>query len=214
MEDDDQLESCKVVLLGESGVGKTSIITQFMDQDYQENQVATTGATFSTKSMLYDEIDKEIKFEIWDTAGQEKFRALTKMFYKDASVAILVYDITRPESFDELKEYWSVQVKDNAPANIILAVAANKSDLYENEKVDEKTGREFAASIGAIFKLTSAKSTNGIENLFHAIGMKYFSPGTEVNDNKDVKKEKRQTLKITKTNENDAEKNKQKKKCC
>lgn len=214
MDEDDQQESCKVVLLGESGVGKTSIITQFMDQDYQENQVATTGATFSTKTIYYEEIagGKEIKFEIWDTAGQEKFRALTKMFYKDASVAILVYDITRPESFDELKSYWSVEVKNNAPGNIILAVAANKSDLYENEKVDEKTGREFAASIGAIFKLTSAKSTNGIENLFHAIGMKYFSPNSEINDKDDKKKEKRQTVKITQTNS--AENKQKKKKCC
>ena len=131
MDEDSNAESLKVVLLGESGVGKTSIISQLMEQEFNDEQTATTGATFSTKTMVFD--NKGICFEIWDTAGQEKYRALTKMFYKDAGAAILVYDITRQASFEELKNYWANQVKENAPKKIVLAVAANKSDLIDTD---------------------------------------------------------------------------------
>lgn len=180
MDEDSNAESLKVVLLGESGVGKTSIISQLMEQEFNDEQTATTGATFSTKTMVFD--NKGICFEIWDTAGQEKYRALTKMFYKDAGAAILVYDITRQASFEELKNYWANQVKENAPKKIVLAVAANKSDLIDTEQVDEKTGRAFAKEIGAIFKSTSAKNQKGIEELFKDIGNKYLDPNFECSD--------------------------------
>ena len=180
MDEDSNAESLKVVLLGESGVGKTSIISQLMEQEFNDEQTATTGATFSTKTMVFD--NKGICFEIWDTAGQEKYRALTKMFYKDAGAAILVYDITRQASFEELKNYWANQVRENAPKKIVLAVAANKSDLIDTEQVDEKTGRAFAKEIGAIFKSTSAKNQKGIEELFKDIGNKYLDPNFECSD--------------------------------
>ena len=180
MDEDSNAESLKVVLLGESGVGKTSIISQLMEQEFNDEQTATTGATFSTKTMVFD--NKGICFEIWDTAGQEKYRALTKMFYKDAGAAILVYDITRQASFEELKNYWANQVKENAPKKIVLAVAANKSDLIDTEQVDEKTGRAFAKEIGAIFKSTTAKNQKGIEELFKDIGNKYLDPNFECTD--------------------------------
>lgn len=180
MDEDSNAESLKVVLLGESGVGKTSIISQLMEQEFNDEQTSTTGATFSTKTMVFD--NKGICFEIWDTAGQEKYRALTKMFYKDAGAAILVYDITRQASFEELKNYWANQVRENAPKKIVLAVAANKSDLIDTEQVDEKTGRAFAKEIGAIFKSTSAKNQKGIEELFKDIGNKYLDPNFECSD--------------------------------
>ena len=123
---------CKVVLLGESGilypnlgVGKSSIIARYINDTFQNNNMSTTGASFAAKSMFYDEYDRNLKFEvfynltqIWDTAGQEKYRSLTKIFYKDASVAILVYDITRKESFEEIKNYWYNQLKEHAPKKI------------------------------------------------------------------------------------------------
>ena len=118
-----EVESFKVVLVGESGVGKTSIITQFIDQTFQEDQQSTTGGTFSTKSVQCDN-GKILKFEIWDTAGQERYRALTKMFYKDANAAVLVYDITRKDSFEEMQNYWANQIKESSPPGIILAIAA------------------------------------------------------------------------------------------
>ena len=159
------VESFKVVLVGESGVGNTSIITQFIDQTFQEDIQSTTGGTFSTKSVVCDG-GKILKFEIWDTAGQEKYRSLTTMFYKDANAAVMVYDVTRKDSYDEIKNYWANQIKDNAPENIILAIAANKSDLIEHETVDEGEARNFAKEISAIFISTSAKNSEGINMTF------------------------------------------------
>ena len=122
MENEDDYEDaqiCKIVLLGESGVGKTSIISRFINNFFAENVISTTGASYAGKTMIFDEFGgKKIRFEIWDTAGQEQYRSLTKIFYKDAAAAILVYDITRKGSFYALKNYWYDQVKDTAPKNI------------------------------------------------------------------------------------------------
>ena len=118
-DEDDGAQTCKVVLLGESGVGKTCIIARFINNTFEENLIRTTGASYAGKTMTFDEYEgKSIKFEIWDTAGQEKYRSLTKIFYKDAGAAILVYDITRKESFEEIQKYWINQIKDFAPKNI------------------------------------------------------------------------------------------------
>ena len=118
-DEDDGAQTCKVVLLGESGVGKTCIIARFINNTFEENLISTTGASYAGKTMTFDEYEgKSIKFEIWDTAGQEKYRSLTKISYKDAGAAILVYDITRKESFEEIQKYWINQIKDFAPKNI------------------------------------------------------------------------------------------------
>ena len=118
-DEDDEAQTCKVVLLGESGVGKTRIIARFINNTFEENLISTTGASYAGKTMTFDEYDgKSIRFEIWDTAGQEKYRSLTKIFYKDATAAILVYDITRKESYEEIQKYWYNQIKDHAPKNI------------------------------------------------------------------------------------------------
>ena len=195
------VESFKVVLVGESGVGKTSIITKFIDDTFQEDQQSTTGGTFSTKSVICDG-GKILKFEIWDTAGQERYRALTKMFYKDANAAIMVYDITRKDSFEELKNYWSEQIKESSPEGIILVVAANKSDLFEHEAIDESIAREFAQQIGAFYIATSAKNSDGINNLFEEIAKKYTGSSTitikkDEGDEPAVEEEKKDTVKIT-----------------
>ena len=166
------VESFKVVLVGESGVGKTSIITQFIDQTFQEDQQSTTGGTFSTKSVVCDN-GKTLKFEIWDTAGQERYRSLTKMFYKDANAAVLVFDITRQDSFEELQNYWAQQIKECSPPEIILAVAANKSDLINKEAVDEEKSRAFANELGAIYVSTTATTVESINELFIEIAKKY-----------------------------------------
>ena len=118
-DEDEGAQTCKVVLLGESGVGKTCLIARFINNTFEENLISTTGASYAGKTMVFDEYEgKSIKFEIWDTAGQEKYRSLTKIFYKDAAVAILVYDITRKESYDEIQKYWYNQIKEFAPKNI------------------------------------------------------------------------------------------------
>ena len=117
----EDIKVCKVVLLGESSVGKTCIITRFIDDIFYENIMTTTGASYATKSIVYNEHkNKVIKFEIWDTAGQEKYRSLTQIFYKDASIVIFVYDITKENTFKEIKEYWYQQIKENAPQDISI----------------------------------------------------------------------------------------------
>jgi small GTP-binding protein len=111
-------KTCKVVLLGESGVGKTCIISRFINDTFDDGSVTTTGASYVSKNMLFNDYNQVLNFEIWDTAGQEKYRSLTSIFYKDASIAILVYDITNGDSFEEIQKYWYEQIKESAPKNI------------------------------------------------------------------------------------------------
>ncbi len=208
--DDENAKSVKAVLLGESGVGKTCIIARFINNTFENNIMSTTGASYAGKTMSFDEFGgKCIKFEIWDTAGQEKYRALTKIFYKDAGVAILVYDITRKESFDEIKDYWYNQIKECAPKNIVIGIAANKCDLYDNEQVSEDEARNFANEIGAVFKLTSASTNQGIEELFKGVGCRVLDPNYSENSDSNENK-KNSNIKL---DEKNADK-KKKKGCC
>jgi Ras-related protein Rab-22 len=171
-----KVPGCKVVLVGESAVGKTCIISRFISGAFDSNVSSTNGASYASKNVQYDKLGKNLLLDVWDTAGQEKYRALTKFFYKDAKVAILVYDITRYDTFKSIKEFWYEQVKENGPKNIVIGIAGNKCDLYEKEEVNENEAREFAASIGAIFALTSAQNNSGISELFRDVGNKYLDP--------------------------------------
>jgi len=178
---DENILYCKVVLLGETSVGKTSIISRYISNTFEINNLSTSGASYANKIINLPN-SKKIKFEIWDTAGQEKYRALTKIFYKKASVAILVYDITKKGSFIEIQNYWYNQVKNTTSEEIIIAIAANKSDLYENEEVNEEEARKFAHEIGAIFFVTSALNSSGIDQLFIAIGCKFVDKNYNYED--------------------------------
>ena len=171
-----KVPGCKVVLVGESAVGKTCIISRFISGAFDSNVSSTNGASYASKNVQYDKLGKNLLLDVWDTAGQEKYRALTKFFYKDAKVAILVYDITRYDTFKSIKEFWYEQVKENGPKNIVIGIAGNKCDLYEKEEVNENEAREFAESIGAIFALTSAQNNSGINELFRDVGNKYLDP--------------------------------------
>ena len=110
--------SCKVVLIGESGVGKTSIISRYISNTFKSQLMATSGANYVGKNLFMEDENQLIKFEIWDTAGQEKFRSLAKVFYKNASVCILVYDIARRTSFEELKNFWIKEIKESTNPKI------------------------------------------------------------------------------------------------
>jgi len=138
----------------------------------------------------------------------------------------MVYDITRKSSFDEVKNYWYQQLKDNAPKKLIIAIAGNKSDLYENEEVEEETAKAFAKvkfiyiissiqEINAVFKTTSAKNANGIDDLFKGIGNKFIDPSSTEDSNpedeQDVKKIRHGTVRINDKKKGEEEK---KKKCC
>lgn len=174
----------KIVLVGESGVGKTCIINRYLNDVFRQDSMSSSGASYASKTMYFENHKKNLKFDIWDTAGQESLRQLTKIFYKDCKGAILVYDITRKDSFDELKSYWYNQIKQHSAKDCVFAVAANKSDLYMSDQVDESVGREFAKEIGAVFKNTSAKQNSGIDDLFKIIGNKLIDPGFDEKEEK------------------------------
>ena len=196
MEGDSKVPGCKVVLLGDSGVGKTCIISRYISGTFDENSATTNGtngASYCSKNVNYEKLGKNLLLDIWDTAGQEKYKALTKFFYKDAAVCILVYDITRKETFDNLKNFWYSQLKENSGSNVVLGVAGNKCDLYESEEVKESEARQFAEEIGAIFELTSAQNNTGINELFFEVGNKYLDPNfkpSKDEDNPDGKNDK------------------------
>ena len=191
-----KVPGCKVVLLGDSGVGKTCIIARYISGSFDKNSPTTNGASFCSKNVRFDQLGKNLLLDIWDTAGQEKYKALTKFFYKDAAACILVYDVTRKESFQSLKDYWYSQLKENSEPDIVIGVAGNKSDLYENEEVKEDEAREWAKEIGAVFELTSAQNNTGINDLFLNVGYKFldpsFKPEIEIG-NKEDKENKDET---------------------
>ena len=193
-------ETVKVVLLGQAGVGKTCIISKFITGEFNPNTISSISAQYISKNMTFQ--DKVIKFDIWDTAGQERFRALAKIFYKDAKVICLCYDITSKESFNELKDYWyEKQTKLNANGDPIFAVVANKNDLYQSAQVKDEEGKAFAKSINGIFQSTSAKSDSGITSLFENIGKRYFDPNFDSNEEENKEKleyEKKKTEKALK----------------
>ena len=170
-------EAIKVVLLGEAGVGKTSIISQFTAHKFDPHKETSLSAQFISKTVDFPDLGQSIKFDIWDTVGQEKYRSLAKIFYKDAKVIVFVYDITREFTFESIKNYWYEETKANADGSPIFAVVANKIDLYTNSKVSNSDGKAYADQIGAIFQTTSALSDSGISTLFDNIGKKNLIPG-------------------------------------
>ena len=171
----------KLVFVGDSGVGKTCIISRFLRGTFDANQLTTDGASYATKTIEIKEMNEYITFDIWDTAGQETYKALTKFFFQGAKMAILVYDITRKATFDNMKGEWYEQLKDYGDSDVIIGIAGNKSDLYDEEAVSEQEAREFAKSIGAVFSLTSAQSNTGINELFHDLAKKFLNPNSDPN---------------------------------
>ena len=213
-------DSVKVVLLGEAGVGKTSIIHQFTYHKFDPDCLSSISAQFVSKTIDYQGYGA-IKYDIWDTAGQERYRSMAKIFYKDAKVIIFVYDITSEPTFDGLKNYWYEQIKLNCENNVILAVVANKNDLYDNQLISDEDGQKFADEIGAIFQSTSAKNDSGIGKLFDNIGKKYIDEDFDYKA-LDKKQKEKYEKKLSNQNENNDNKVKlgdtnnkgNKKKCC
>ena len=145
----------KVILLGESGVGKTNIINVSTGGRFNEDEITTS---FSTFSKVYFDIDNyKYQVNLWDTIGQERLKQLTKLFYKNTKIVIFVYDITVKNTFEGLN-YWIEDFRNQVGDDIIKGIIANKSDLFLKEEVKEEEGEEFAKSIGAKFFTFSAKN--------------------------------------------------------
>ena len=164
-------DAYKVVLIGESGVGKTCIINRFNEGKFDPNIKISISAQFCRKKIDLPN-GESVTMDIWDTVGQETFRSITQIFYAHAKVAIIVYDVTKKKTFDEVKNYWYKKIQEIDDKDIIIALVANKYDLYEKRQVSNEEGEEYAKSIKAIFASTSAKNNSGIKTLFENIAMK------------------------------------------
>ena len=166
-------EIYRVVLLGKQATGKTCMIAQFINGSFDPGTISSLTAQFIRKTIQFAD-GRNITLDIWDTAGQEKYRAIAKIYYKEARAVILVYDITDESSFNEMKEYWYEQVKLFARKDVIFAVAANKNDLNEERKVSDEEGKKFADEIGAILLLLRLKMQMVFKLYLIMLGRKYL----------------------------------------
>ena len=165
-------DNITITLLGEEGVGKTSIVSQFINHIYLDNRDSSISGQYYSKNLILEN-KTQIRLNIWDTSGQPRYRSLAKIFFKDSDAIIVVYDITQQKSFNELKNYWVEYVKDyyDKDKELVLAIVANKYDSTGGE-VDEEVALQLAEDINAIFSHVSAKRGIGIDDLFYKIAKK------------------------------------------
>jgi small GTP-binding protein len=160
-----RVKSYKLVLLGDSAVGKSCINSRFIHDEFYEFQEPTIGAAFSTKKIEVD--NKTVKYEIWDTAGQERYRALAPMYYRGASVAVIVYDITCNYSFEGAK-IWLKEIQKNGNKNCLIVLVGNKCDLESEREVKEEEVN-YLLNPFILHVLVSAKTGENIKYLFDEI---------------------------------------------
>ncbi|KAK7518939.1 ras family-domain-containing protein [Phyllosticta citricarpa] len=164
----------KLVLLGESAVGKSSLVLRFVKDQFDDYRESTIGAAFLTQTIALDETTT-VKFEIWDTAGQERYKSLAPMYYRNANCAVVVYDITQASSLDKAKA-WVKELQRQANENIIIALAGNKLDLVtespDKRAIPAADAEQYAREAGLLFFETSAKSAENVRELFTAIAKK------------------------------------------
>jgi len=159
----------KMVLLGESAVGKSSLVLRFVKGQFHEYQESTIGAAFLTQTVSVD--DTTVKLELWDTAGQERYHSLAPMYYRGAQAAIVVYDITNSDTFSRAK-VWVKELQRQAAPNIVIALAGNKADLQAKRQVEMADAQTYAEENGLIFMETSAKTAMNVNDIFMAIAKK------------------------------------------
>ena len=149
------MKKIKLILVGGQAVGKTSLINQYLDKTFTENYLMTIGSDKTMKNIKID--GKEVTLEICDTTGHEEYRKINEIFMKNTDIALIVYDITKRESFEELNN-WIKSVKEiNNNKNVIFGIAANKSDLYEQKVINKKEGEEFVKNNNVLFFETNTK---------------------------------------------------------
>merc|ERR1711898_81130 len=161
----------KYIIIGDTGVGKSCLLLQFTDRRFQPIHDLTIGVEFGARMITIDK--KQIKLQIWDTAGQESFRSITRSYYRGAAGALLVYDITRRETFNHLTS-WLEDARQHSNSNMTIMLIGNKSDLEHRRAVTFEEGQQFASEHGLVFLETSAKTAANVEEAFFNTAKKIY----------------------------------------
>ncbi|KAG7535556.1 P-loop containing nucleoside triphosphate hydrolase [Arabidopsis thaliana x Arabidopsis arenosa] len=162
----------KVVLIGDSAVGKSQILARYARDEFSLDSKATIGVEFQTRTLVIDH--KSVKAQIWDTAGQERYRAVTSAYYRGAVGAMLVYDITRRQTFDHIPR-WLEELRAHADKNIVIILIGNKSDLVDQRAILTEDAKEFAEKEGLFFLETSAFNATNVESAFSTVLTEIFN---------------------------------------
>jgi len=166
----------KILMVGDSGVGKSSLLLRFTDDTFSENFISTIGVDFKIRTVNID--GKVVKMQIWDTAGQERFRTITSSYYRGAHGVILVYDVTDQVSFNNARQ-WLTEIERYACGNVVKLLVGNKSDLTTKRVVDFVTGKEFADQFNLPFLEASAKDGNNVGTAFNMLVKDIFNKTVE-----------------------------------
>ena len=195
----------KVLLLGNSNVGKSSLFLRFVDDIWNDTFVPTIGVDFKIKTFEIDE--KKIKMQIWDTAGQERFKNIIASYYRGAHGILLIYDVTDKDSFKNLSN-WLIEIEKNASKNVLKVLIGNKSDLEDKRVITFNQGKDFADAYGLKFIETSAKKNLNVNEAFETLGRELMKAST---DNKINNKKENKTISVTKAQDLNAP---QREGCC
>ena len=166
----------KVLLLGNSNVGKSSLFLRFVDDIWNDTFVPTIGVDFKIKTFEID--SKKIKMQIWDTAGQERFKNIIASYYRGAHGILLLYDVTDKDSFKNLSN-WLIEIEKNASKNVLKVLIGNKSDLEDKRVISYNQGKEFADTYGLKFIETSAKKNLNVNEAFETLGRELMIASAE-----------------------------------
>lgn len=156
----------KYIIIGDTGVGKSCLVLRFTDDRYTQNHELTIGVEFGSKMITCG--DKKIKIQIWDTAGQEAFRSITKSYYRNVAGAIIVYDITRRVTFNNVRD-WIKELKENNSNDCSILLIGNKTDINMNRSVKYEEGKDLAEEFGCDFIETSVKKDKNVKKAFNII---------------------------------------------
>ena len=211
MEDEEYSMIFKMILIGDSGVGKTNILNRYINDTFSETTKSTVGVELGTKVEEYN--NTKIKVQIWDTAGQERYRSITNAYYKGAKGSLLVYDITNPKTFENI-DRWLSDLKVNGDENISVVLLGNKSDLESDRKVSTQQGKEKAEFYKLAFMETSALNGNNIEKAFSELITDVYKNHHDLFEKQAKVVINDRAINLENADENDEKIEKEKKGCC